>query len=869
MKTIRLFSSLFLLFFIIINANADVKLPAILSDNMILQQQSTVNIWGKASVGEQITVTSSWNNTNYTTITAADGNWLVKITTPKAGKIFSLTVKGNNTLTINNILVGEVWLCSGQSNMDFSVSKIAGWKTGIINEESEMQDADYPQIRLFHVKQVTSLSELDDCQGEWTVCNRENLKDFSAVAFFFGRTLYKNLKTPIGLIQSSWGGTPAEAWTKMSLIREQAVYADKLAVYDKIESNYAAELAKYDAALAEYKVQKENGNPDLKAPRKPNGNNHSKSLATLWNGMIYPIVNYGIKGAIWYQGESNADHSDDYPQVFGNLINSWRTEFKRGDFPFYFVQIAPFYQQPAEIREAQLKTWQTVPNTGMAVITDAGDSTDIHPRNKTIPGNRLAYWALAKTYNKKIAFSGPLYQSVKFDANKAILTFLYTEKGLKTDGNALTGFVIAGKDKRFYKADAQIVGKTVVVVSDKVSEPVAVRYGWGNFFRANLYNTADLPASPFRTDSWATPQTAITFADSEMKRNPQAWQLDHGTRLYFGYTQGLGCLAMLKIWKATAEQKYVDYVMNWCDTIINDKGEIHLYEIEKYNLDFINSGKVLFDAYQITGNKKYKTAIDRLITQLKNHPRTFEGGFWHKLIYQHQMWLDGIYMASPFLAQYAATFDKPEMFDDVVNQILVCAKHTYDSKTGLYYHGWDESHNQRWANKETGQSPNFWGRSMGWWFMALVDVLDYLPQDHAKRAEIIKIINGLAETLPKYQDKTGLWYQVLDMGGREGNYLEASVSSMFMYSIAKSVNKGYLDPKYRAIAEKAYEGIMQNLIVSNPDGTLTLTQCNAVSGLGGSPYRDGSYDYYIHERIRENDAKATGPFIMGCLELGK
>lgn len=364
-------------------------------------------------------------------------------------------------------------------------------------------------------------------------------------------------------------------------------------------------------------------------------------------------------------------------------------------------------------------------------------------------------------------------------------------------------------------------------------------------------------------------KTGILFADSEMKRFPQAWQLDHGKRLYFGYAQGVGCQAMLEVWRKTNDRKYLDYVIEWADTIINDKGEIHLYKVETYNIDYINPGKVLFEVYRQTGNEKYKLAIERLVAQMKMHPRTLEGAFWHKLIYQHQIWLDGLYMGSPFLAEYAVTFNQPEWIEDVVNQFLICARHTYDAKTGLYYHAWDESKKQRWANKETGQSPNFWGRAIGWWYMALVDVLDFIPQDHPQRPELIKMINGLAETLPKYQDKTGLWYQVLDKGDQPGNYLEASVSSMFMYSYAKAVNKGYIDKKYKKIAEKAYDGLMNTLMVKNDDGTLTLTKCCAVGGLGGNPYRDGSFEYYVNERIRDNDSKATGPFIMGCLELGK
>lgn len=365
-------------------------------------------------------------------------------------------------------------------------------------------------------------------------------------------------------------------------------------------------------------------------------------------------------------------------------------------------------------------------------------------------------------------------------------------------------------------------------------------------------------------------KTSVLFADSEMKRFPQAWQFDHGKRLYFGYTQGLGCQAMLKMWEATNDRKYWDYVEAWADTIINNKGEIHLYKMEMYTLDYINPGKILFEVYRKTGNPKYKFAIEKLARQLQLHPRTLEGAFWHKLIYQHQIWLDGLYMASPFLAEYAVRFGKPELMDDVINQFLVCAQHTYDPKTGLYYHAWDESRKQQWANKETGQSPHFWGRSLGWWYMALVDVLDFVPENHPQRQEIIRMIQGLAKVLPEFRDKkTGLWYQVLDQGDREGNYLEASVSSMFMYAYAKAVNKAYIDPSYKALAESIYDRIMRHLIVKQKDGTFSLTQCCAVAGLGGTPYRDGSFEYYVNERKRDNDGKATAPFIMGCLQLGK
>ncbi len=502
---IRQIASLFILLFsFAFWVKAEIKLPSILSDNMVLQGSATVNIWGKANPAEKIELKTSWSKQKYAATTDAQGNWKIRIKTPsKTSKPESINLKGENELTIRNIQIGEVWLCSGQSNMDFPVGKASGWRTGIINEQEAMQDADYPEIRLFHVAQKLSpTKELDDCDGKWVVCNKENLKEFSAVAFFFGRTVYKSITTPVGLIQSSWGGTPAEAWTKFSVIESDPVYANLLKEHKEIEAKYPAEWQKYKSDLAAYQLAKEKGDSTLKAPKKPQGNNHNKALSILWNGMIQPLVSFTIKGTIWYQGESNSIRYWDYTKVFSNMISSWRKEWGQGDFPFYFVQIAPQYKQSAGIREAQLNAFRSVKNTGMAVVADAGDSTDIHPRNKQIVGERLAYWALAKDYGKKISFSGPLYKSLEINANHVILTFENTDKGLASKGGKLIGFEVAGNDQEFYKAEAVIAGNKVIVSSSEVAEPVAIRYAWGKFFRSNLYNGAGLPASPFRTDNW-------------------------------------------------------------------------------------------------------------------------------------------------------------------------------------------------------------------------------------------------------------------------------------------------------------------------------------------------------------------------------
>lgn len=497
-----------LIYSLILDVNAEVRLPSIISDNMVLQQSSFVNIWGTADANETITVTSSWNNKKYTTKTSKDGKWAVKLKTPKASKNQSIIVKGENTVEIKNILIGEVWLCSGQSNMDYPVAKAHGWRAGVTDEVKEMQDADYPEIRLFHVPQKLSTDkELEDCDGHWVVCNVENLKTFSAIAFLFGRNLYKDLKVPVGLIQSTWGGTPSEAWTKMSAISGNRAYDRQLRDYFATIEALPEAMNSYENDLTEYKKLKAEaekiGTELPKAPKKPQGIRHNKSLSVLWNAMISPIVPYTIKGAVWYQGETTLDGPVNYKPVFSNMINSWRKEWGQGDFPFYFVQIAPHYKQSPLIRESQLKVWQSVNNTGMAVITDGGDSTDIHPRRKQIPALRLANWALAKTYGKNNSYSGPVFKSMKPKGDKLLLTFEYADQGLKTsDGKLLQGFVIAGADKVFYPATAIIIDNKVELSSTKVEHPVAVRYAWDKFFRVNFCNGEGIPATPFRTDNW-------------------------------------------------------------------------------------------------------------------------------------------------------------------------------------------------------------------------------------------------------------------------------------------------------------------------------------------------------------------------------
>jgi unsaturated rhamnogalacturonyl hydrolase len=351
------------------------------------------------------------------------------------------------------------------------------------------------------------------------------------------------------------------------------------------------------------------------------------------------------------------------------------------------------------------------------------------------------------------------------------------------------------------------------------------------------------------------------MAESVMGRHPllaKRWAYEWGVLLK----------SVERVWLRTHDRRYFDYIKRNIDEFVDLKGDVRTYRLEEYNLDQINTGKLLFRLYDETGDERYKKAAYLLREQLRTHPRTSEGGFWHKQIYPHQMWLDGIYMAGPFYAEFARTFGETEGFDDVAHQIILVESHTRDAETGLLYHGWDESGNQRWANPETGCSPYFWGRAIGWYAMAIPDVLDHLPEDHPKRDKIIEIFANTIEAVAAVQDRsTGLWYQVLDQGGREGNYLEASASCMFIYAMAKGVRKGYVAREYLRVAARAYAGVLEHFVQFDDHSAVNLDQICSVAGLGGEPYRDGSFEYYVSEPIVTNDYKGVGAFILASVEM--
>jgi sialate O-acetylesterase len=477
---------------------ANVRLPHLFADNMVLQRDKPVAIWGWADAGEKITV--QFDNQSKKVKADKQGHWLLRLDAHAAGGPFQLIVKGKDQVTLSNVLVGEVWICSGQSNMEMP---LAGWGK-INNYEQEIAAADYPQIRHFKVPNTVSVVPMDSISGgDWKICSKETAGDFSATAYFFARELYRQLHVPIGLINTSWGGTHVETWTSRGAFEKSEEYKSMIAGLPS-----GPDLS----AL----LEKNKKNPTDKV-----GPNSAPTL--LFNAMVNPLIPYTIRGAIWYQGEANAGRGYQYRKAFPLMITDWRARWGLGDFPFYFVELSSFGANNgdgksgsswAELREAQAMTL-SLPNTGMAVTTDIGNAKDIHPKDKQDVGWRLAAIALNNLYGQKEEFSGPVYQSMQTEGNKITLTFTHTSGGLTVHDKYgyLKGFAIAGDDHAFHYARATIEGDKVIVWQDGVTAPVAVRYGWSDDAgESNLFNKEGFPASPFRTDQWKGITEEVKYA---------------------------------------------------------------------------------------------------------------------------------------------------------------------------------------------------------------------------------------------------------------------------------------------------------------------------------------------------------------------
>ena len=443
---------------------AKIILPSVFADNMVLQQNSTVAIWGWSDAGETVKIVAGWNEKDTIKVKANNSSkWTTTIKTIGAGGPYSIRILGSSRVELKNVMLGEVWICSGQSNMEWSVNH------KIQNGEEEAAKANHPNIRIFHVQKIGAEYPQENCNATWTVCSPETMRSTSAVGYFFARELQQKLNVPVGIIVSAWGGTPAEVWIEKS----------------RVESNPTLNAHKYNEKFDWW-------------PGTP---------GTLYNSMIAPFVPYGIAGAIWYQGESNCGNYQIYAQLMKTLIENWRADFKK-DFPFYLVQIAPYtYGENGTseyLREQQELITKTVPNTGMVVVSDLVDNVkDIHPRNKVDVGKRLANYALAETYKQNAgAYKSPAYQSMTVEKDKIRLAFSNVLTGLKSTGKTPALFLIAGDDQKFVPATAKIEGSTVVLSSKLVKSPVAARFCFDDTSMPDVFSNEGLPLAPFRTDKW-------------------------------------------------------------------------------------------------------------------------------------------------------------------------------------------------------------------------------------------------------------------------------------------------------------------------------------------------------------------------------
>lgn len=466
------------LLFLTQTAEAKIKLPDLLGSNMVLQQQSNVNLWGEATPDKTVKIRTGWDKNKYSVKADKDGKWQVKIKTPQAGGPYDISISDGEEIILDNVLIGEVWLCSGQSNMEMPVK---GYPSTPVNGSINLITEALPSqpIRLFTVSKKFSKTPQDHCSGNWKLNDSENVADFSATAYYFGRSLQQKLGVPIGLISSNWGGANIETWMSR----------ESLAAFPEVPADIADKDRK--------------GNPVLHPHRQP---------ANLFNAMISPLKNYTIKGTIWYQGETNRNKPEEYKRLFPAMVKDWRTIWEQGDFPFYYVQIAPYDYEDSDIaaarfREMQEECQQIIPNSGMVCTLDIGEANEIHPAEKEKVGKRLAYWALSKDYGiNGLNYTAPKFESMAVqDDGKVLLIFNGAELGLSPQFKELSGFEIAGADRVFHPAKAKIVTykyTQVLVWCDEVPQPVAVRYGYKSFVTGELRNNLGLPVSTFRTDDW-------------------------------------------------------------------------------------------------------------------------------------------------------------------------------------------------------------------------------------------------------------------------------------------------------------------------------------------------------------------------------
>jgi sialate O-acetylesterase len=489
-------------------ARGDVNVPPIFSSHMVLQRDQKDRVWGWAEPDEEITVKIA--SQSHATKADRSGSWQIVLDSISAGGPYTLSIQGKNTLLLDDVLVGEVWVCSGQSNMQWSVAAAK-------DSDLELAAANYPGIRLITVPNFGTQEPQRDFRGQWRPCQRGTAAGFSAIGYFFGRRLHETLNVPVGLINDAWGGSACEAWIRRDLLAADEKYAPLLKRWEELEKDLPKAKADYESRRADWKRAVEKAKAEGRiappAPQSPEGLLRGNSRpGNIYNGVLKPTIGYGIRGVIWYQGESNAGRAYQYRDLFPLMIKSWRDEWGQGDFSFYWAQLADFLPETsepkesawAELREAQTMTLSRLPATGEAVIIDLGEAQDIHPRNKQDVANRLARLALARDYGLKIAAQSPTYKAMEKHGNKVVVRFDHLQGSLHTgDVPEVRGFAIAGSDRKFVWAKAKLIRPAAVEVwSDQVAEPAAVRYAWADNPVCNLYSAQGLPVTPFRTDDW-------------------------------------------------------------------------------------------------------------------------------------------------------------------------------------------------------------------------------------------------------------------------------------------------------------------------------------------------------------------------------
>lgn len=517
MRLIKCSVFLILFSFYAENLLANIKLASPFGDYMVLQRNKTVPVWGTAAPGEKVTIT--FNKQVNSVVAGSEGKWSISLNKLKAGGPFTMNIAGNNTITLQDVYIGEVWLCSGQSNMDFTVAREDRYWCGVFNEKEEIANANYPLIRVFDTAYSPREEIQDEVAGNWEIVSPKTVGHISAVAYFFARDLQKKLNVPIGLITTAYGASTAEVWISKSALKSNPKFDSLLIKFQDKINKYLPDTAAqnkyrkaYDKWVIDAAKAKAEGKDELRGPKNPNPVVDQHNPFVLWNGMVAPLVPYAVAGALWYQGESNTPTASIYRELMETLILDWRKQWNQGDFPFIYVQLAnigkEFETEPAKggaeaiKREAQLFNL-SIPQTAMVVAIDNADPMDmknIHPKNKQEIGKRMALAARAIAYDEKLTYSGPVYDKMQINGNEIQLQFKLVDKGLVCKGDQLKGFAIAGADKKFVWAEAKIVGNSVIVSSPAIAKPVAVRYGWGSNPPTSLYNKAGLPASPFRTD---------------------------------------------------------------------------------------------------------------------------------------------------------------------------------------------------------------------------------------------------------------------------------------------------------------------------------------------------------------------------------